>query len=191
MLAATTLNMTEGEIMQIERRHDSSLSENDYFEILRLKTARLIAAAAKTGAYLGDFSISQEDAIEKFAEKIGIAFQLVDDTLDFLADEKGWGKPIGKDFKEGNLTLPIIQLLQVAESEIREWLEKVIQNQEYDDLTIQRVNSLLLKNNVFNYCFVKAEKIIEEGNQYIQQFSDTPEFDALYGLAGFFLRRAY
>jgi len=189
LLAHTTLRMIEGEIMQIGYKHDTSITEDKYFEIIRLKTSKLITAAAKIGAFLGSFSRQEVNIIGNFAEKMGIAFQLIDDTLDFIADEEGWGKPIGNDFMEGNLTLPIIRLLNVADDESREWMIQVIKQHNTEPETIERINNLFLEYEVFQYCFAKAEKLIEAGKHCILDFSDNSKFVSLFDLADFFIYR--
>ncbi|HWR57437.1 MAG TPA: polyprenyl synthetase family protein, partial [Thermodesulfovibrionales bacterium] len=113
-LSGATTVMTEGEILQLHRIADPEITEPDYYKIISAKTGALISAACRIGAILGGLSQGEEDALGRFGMKTGIVFQMADDILDYMANEKGLGKKLGKDLHEGKITLPLIHLLGVA-----------------------------------------------------------------------------
>src|SRR5437763_12608504 len=112
VLCDVTLKMIEGELYQLTKNGDADISEEEHFEIIRRKTAYLFGGCAQIGGVLGGVNKEREQALREFGFNLGIAFQLVDDLLDYTADEGALGKPVGGDLREGKVTLPIIYLLQ-------------------------------------------------------------------------------
>ena len=106
--------MVEGELLQLERLHRMDISETDYMELVDRKTASLFSACARLGAVAGNASDHDENKLGEFAWNLGMAFQLVDDMLDFTSTEKILGKPAGNDLREGKVTLPMIYALAKA-----------------------------------------------------------------------------
>ena len=113
-LSEATTRMTEGEILQLAKTGDPDITEEDYLNIISAKTGALISAACKIGAVLGSLPEEKKNALARFGMKTGIAFQMADDVLDYMADEGELGKRLGKDLKEGKITLPLIYLLKTA-----------------------------------------------------------------------------
>src|SRR5579862_6575082 len=120
LLIALTQMMVEGELLQLERIGKIDVSEADYMELVDRKTASLFSACARLGALMGGAGDAAEARLGEFAWNLGIAFQLVDDVLDFTAREKVLGKPVGSDLREGKVTLPLIYALECAGSSERE-----------------------------------------------------------------------
>ena len=128
-IADTTNTVCEGELLQLANRNNWSLDEGTYFEIIRRKTASLTGACCRMGAILhqgGDDALG--DALYSFGEKVGIAFQVVDDLLDLAGDEQTVGKSLGRDLAKGKLTLPVIHFLATADSATRGQMLKLIQS---------------------------------------------------------------
>ena len=123
VLAHTTTQMAEGEILQLLHTGNLNISEEEYFEVIIRKTAVLMSAACQIGAILGDAPPPQEETLAQFGYNLGITFQLVDDILDFIGDEKELGKPTANDLKEGRITLPLIHALAEATAPDRERLK--------------------------------------------------------------------
>ena len=98
--------MIEGELYQLTKTGDATITEDEHFEIIRRKTAYLFAGCAEIGGLLGDCTPEQRGALREYGFNLGIAFQIVDDVLDYMADESALGKPIGGDLREGKVTLP-------------------------------------------------------------------------------------
>jgi octaprenyl-diphosphate synthase len=113
-LSDATTRMTEGEILQLVKMGDPDITEDEYLDIISAKTASLISAACRIGAILGSLPEGRENALAQFGLKAGIAFQMADDILDYMADEGELGKRLGKDLREGKITLPLIYLLKTA-----------------------------------------------------------------------------
>src|SRR5262245_33700432 len=111
LLCDVTLRMIEGELYQLTKNGDADLSEDEHLDIVRRKTAYLFAGSAKLGGMLGPTTRDQQEALWDYGFNIGMAFQLVDDLLDFTGDEVVLGKPVGGDLREGKMTLPVIHLL--------------------------------------------------------------------------------
>ena len=114
LLCDVTLRMIEGELYQLTKTGDATITEDEHFEIIRRKTAFLFSGCAEIGGLLGNCSDEQRIALREYGFDLGIAFQIVDDVLDYTADERALGKPIGGDLREGKVTLPVILLLQKA-----------------------------------------------------------------------------
>src|SRR5438045_3095935 len=111
LLCDVTLRMIEGELFQLTKNGVVDVSEDEHFEIIRRKTAYLFAGCARIGGMLGKTTREQQDALWEYGFNIGMAFQIVDDLLDFTGEQDALGKPVGGDLREGKITLPIIHLL--------------------------------------------------------------------------------
>jgi octaprenyl-diphosphate synthase len=128
VLSQTTTMMAEGEILQLLHTGNLDLTEAEYFEVITRKTAILMAAACRIGAILGNAAPEQEEALAQLGLNLGITFQVVDDILDFVGNEKELGKPVCADLKEGRATLPLIHALSRADAGDRQRLKEVAQN---------------------------------------------------------------
>jgi len=128
VLAHATTRMAEGEILQLLHTGNLELSEAEYFEVIIRKTAILMSAACQIGAVLGGVSPSQEEALAEMGLNLGITFQVVDDILDFIGDEKELGKQVCADLREGRITLPLIHALAQAEEPDRQRLKDIARN---------------------------------------------------------------
>src|ERR1700752_3027967 len=115
LLCDVTLRMIEGELFQLTKNGDAEITEEEHFDIIRRKTAYLFGGCAQIGGMLGKVTEERKQALREYGFNLGIAFQLVDDLLDFTGDASALGKPIGADLREGMMTLPLIHLLQQDE----------------------------------------------------------------------------
>src|SRR5437763_5019952 len=115
LLCDVTLRMIEGELYQLTKNGDADITEDEHFDIIRRKTAYLFGGCAQIGGMLGQVNREQEQALREYGFNLGIAFQLVDDLLDFTGDAGAVGKPIGSDLREGKVTLPLIHLQRQPE----------------------------------------------------------------------------
>ena len=118
LLCDVTLRMIEGELYQLTKTGDADITEEEHLEIIRRKTAFLFSGCAEIGAALGTATPEQRAALRDYGFDLGIAFQIVDDVLDYMADESALGKPLGGDLREGKVTLPVILLLQTSGPEV-------------------------------------------------------------------------
>jgi len=134
ILTRLTRKMTEGELIQLTMLGRSDISETEYFDILQRKTAFLFSACCEIGAILGGASQEQQMALRDYGMNLGIAFQLADDVLDFIADEDVLGKAAGADLLEGKLTLPLILFVK-KEPEVKSELEKIMLDGDYSSVS--------------------------------------------------------
>jgi octaprenyl-diphosphate synthase len=132
ILTRLTRKMTEGELIQLTMIGNTAITRDEYFDILRRKTAYLFSGCAEIGAILGGAGHEEQIALRDYGMNLGIAFQLADDLLDFTADERALGKAAGADLVEGKITLPLI-LLQESDPEVRKDLERVMYDGIYDE----------------------------------------------------------
>src|SRR5947209_7971606 len=111
LLCDVTLKMIEGELYQLTKNGDAGITEDEHFDIIRRKTAYLFGGSAEIGGLLGKVTAERQQALREYGFNLGIAFQIVDDLLDFTGDTNAVGKPIGSDLREGKVTLPIIHMM--------------------------------------------------------------------------------
>jgi octaprenyl-diphosphate synthase len=155
ILTRLTRKMTEGELIQLTRIGRIDISETEYFDILRRKTAYLFSACCEVGAILGGASREQQAALAAYGMDLGIAFQLSDDILDLTGDSKKLGKTAGSDLLEGKLTLPLIYLLE-KQPEIRSKLEKVMLDGNYEAVSRESLKGLLTENGILTEIKMRA-----------------------------------
>ena len=142
ILTRLTRKMTEGELIQLTTIGNAAITRDEYFDILRRKTAYLFSACCEIGAILGGATHEQQESLRDYGMNLGIAFQLADDLLDFTSDNQALGKAAGADLLEGKITLPLI-LLQESAPEVREELERVMHDGAYDDASRASVSEKL------------------------------------------------
>jgi octaprenyl-diphosphate synthase len=127
LLCDTIGRMCEGEVLQICMRADTGLEVETYLKIIEAKTAVLMATCCRVGALLGGAALEQTEALTAFGLKVGLAFQIIDDTLDYTGEEELLGKPVGSDLREGKVTLPLIYALQRARPADRQRLVEALE----------------------------------------------------------------
>jgi octaprenyl-diphosphate synthase len=189
MMARITNIMSEGEVFQLIKCGDVNLTEEDYLIIIEKKTAVLLSAACAAGAILGSASPDKIQALEKFGYKIGKAFQITDDTLDYMAQEQEFGKAIGKDLEEGKMTLPLIYTLKQCSGEEREKASRLLADKEKNANITEFIFSLIQKYNGVNYSLQTAARYISEARSQLSIFSDCPQKDQLNAVAEYVLTR--
>jgi octaprenyl-diphosphate synthase len=189
MMARITNIMSEGEVFQLIKCGDVNLTEEDYLIIIEKKTAVLLSAACAAGAILGSAAPDKIQALEKFGYKIGKAFQITDDTLDYMAQEQEFGKAIGKDLEEGKMTLPLIYTLKQCSGEEREKASRLLADKEKNANITEFIFSLIQKYNGVNYSLQTAARYISEARSQLSIFSDCPQKDQLNAVAEYVLTR--
>ncbi len=186
-LSDATTRMTEGELLQLNRISDPDITEDEYREIISAKTGALISAACRIGALLGGVSREKEDALAAFGMKTGVAFQMADDILDYMAEEGELGKKLCKDLEEGKITLPLLFLLRTADEDEVSEVKNVIR--DFSEAGLQRIMVLLKKYNSIEASFEKALALVEEAKQELSVFPDNQAKSALLTIADYSLRR--
>jgi len=187
LLATTTSSMAEGEIIQLAKCGDINATEKEYFSVIEKKTAILISAACAIGAILAKATESEIQALARFGMRLGTAFQLTDDTLDYVAREDGFGKTIGMDLKEGKITLPLIRTFKACDPDEKKIIGKAVENTEEDH--IEEVTSLIDKYEGIKYSLEKADRLIEEGKAFLEVFEDSIPKEGLLAIADYVVER--
>jgi octaprenyl-diphosphate synthase len=188
VLSDATTQMAEGEVLQLISTCDLDLDEERYLEVVRNKTAILIDAACRCGGILGGVSEDREQALAAFGMELGIAFQLMDDALDYVAEEAEFGKVRGHDLAEGKMTLPLIHVLRCCTAEEREQVGAVVE----DDLSAEGlayVIDLIEHYDGIGHTRRRARELVERAKQRLDLFADSPERQALCELADYVVNR--
>jgi octaprenyl-diphosphate synthase len=179
VLISLTQMMVEGELLQLERLRRINITEADYMELVDRKTASLFSACARLGAIAGAASDSAEAKLGEFAWNLGMAFQLVDDILDFTSTEKILGKPAGNDLREGKVTLPMIYALQTASDEERRLVENVMADGNYEQVPFMRVLQMLEQHGTIARAYDRAHAFTSRARELICTFPESPAQRAL------------
>jgi len=181
--------MSEGELLQIEKARRLDITEEVYFEIIRRKTASLIAACCACGAASTGGDADQVDVMWKFGEKTGLAFQIKDDLLD-LGDGKRTGKPTGQDIREKKLTLPLIHTLQVADGNARRRLIKLVKRAPKDPEAVREVMDAILNGPGLKYAREKMMVLRNEAVEILNDFEEGDAKNALIDMLDFTIQRS-
>ncbi|MBA2407207.1 MAG: polyprenyl synthetase family protein [Chitinophagales bacterium] len=179
--------MSEGELLQIEKTRRLDISEAVYFEIIRQKTATLISSACACGAASSGVNEELVAKMKLFGEKIGIAFQIKDDLLDYSLDNTG--KPKGIDIKEKKLTLPIIYLLNNAGSTNKRKVINIIKNHHHNKEKVEEVMGMVLQSGGIEYTIEKMNSYKNEALQLLNSFPDSSSKRSLIDLVAFTTER--
>lgn len=190
-LSRASLYMAEGEVMQLANHCNLTSSETHYLEVIKRKTASLLSSCCQIGAILGGAPPEREEALAEFGLKLGMAFQLVDDVLDYSAKEVRLGKPVGKDFNEGKVTLPLICLYNRCREDERVW---ICQHLGTGDLRRQELERLL--GWMKSYCALEsamelARGQIAQAKERLSIFEDSLYLEALRSVADYIGDRDY
>jgi octaprenyl-diphosphate synthase len=188
LLCDVTLRMIEGELYQLTKTGDVDISEDDHFEIIRRKTAFLFGGCAQIGGMLGGVTPEQETALRDYGFNLGIAFQLVDDLLDYTADAAALGKPIGGDLREGKVTLPLIRLL-ASEPTARPLIARIADERTATREQWAEVTRLLRQAGALEYAQSRARDHALAARRQLAIFPASPEREALEALADYVLHR--
>jgi octaprenyl-diphosphate synthase len=189
LLSTTTNTMSEGEVFQLIKCGDINITEKEYLTIIEKKTATLISAACAVGGVLGNASDSQIEALTRFGMRLGSAFQITDDTLDYVAKEEEFGKAIGKDLEEGKITLPLIRTLKKCKPEEKNMIRRAVENKEQDVQLIADILSMINRYDGINYSLNKAKSYIGEGKGYLVSFEDSEPKASLLAISEYIVER--
>ena len=173
LLIGLTQMMVEGELLQLDRIGKINISEADCMELVDRKTARLFSVCARLGALASNAEPHLEERLGEYAWNLGMAFQLVDDVLDFTAREKTLGKPVGGDLREGKVTLPLVYALERATSAERAMVETILRQRNYDEVPFSRILSLLEKYRGIERVKERAQTFTDKARQIINEFPDS------------------
>jgi octaprenyl-diphosphate synthase len=190
VLCDVTLHMIEGELYQLTKNGDAAITEDEHFDIIRRKTAYLFGGCGQIGGMLGQISSDREEALREYGFNLGVAFQLVDDLLDFTGDAGAVGKPIGSDLREGKVTLPLIHLQRqssdgAAGRIVREIIaSRTVTDEQWGEL----LHNLKLHASI-DYAYRRAVEYAERAKKPLYAFPSSSERDALLALPDYVLSR--
>ncbi len=189
ILAEATTQLAEGEILELVKTADLGIMREEYMDLIISKTAVLISAASRIGAVLGDAPEEQERAMRDYGLQIGIAFQLVDDCLDYIATNESLGKTIGTDLREGKITLPLILALQEAEGNEKKRIGDIILSEEIGRGDFEEVLNFIDRYSGIEKTLALAREHVSRAKACLVSYSDSPEKEALYQLADYIVDR--
>jgi len=189
ILAELTENMSQGEVHQLLRKGDIGLSEDEYLEVIRRKTAVLFEAACRVSAVLADAPEDKASALADYGFNLGMAFQMADDLFDYLLETPQLGKEIGADLREGKMTLPLIHALRNARSADRKWMSGVIQNKDFSIEDFQKLVGLLKDCGAFRYTEKAAGLFIEKAKAALEAFGPSETRQTMIDIADYTLQR--
>jgi len=188
-LSDATTQMAEGEVLQLISTCDLDLDESRYLNVIRDKTAVLISAACRVGAVLGGLVGEEKEALSRYGMDIGIAFQLMDDALDYVSEEADFGKVKGHDLEEGKMTLPLIHVLRQCTVAERSALSDIVEKEILGNDDLHYVTTLIDKYDGITYTRNRATELALGAKQQLQLFPSSEVRDALEIVADYVVSR--
>ncbi len=189
VLAEACKKMAEGEVLQLYYNGNPAIPETDYIKIVEHKTAGLIAASCRMGAILADATEAQQDALFRFGQYLGIAFQVADDTLDYTANGERLGKTLGQDLRQGKATLPLLHLLRNCSESHRQMIKDRMETRTITDEDLQRLIYLMGEYGSIAYAMDQAQSYIAAAKQELDTFEDSTAKRALSVAADYMVTR--
>jgi octaprenyl-diphosphate synthase len=183
--------IAEGEVHQLITANDTTTTEAAYLEVIEAKTAALFAAASRIGAVVADRPPAEEAALERFGRNLGIAYQLVDDMLDFSARQSELGKTVGDDFRDGKITLPIVIAFARGDAEERAFWRRTLEQGEQDADDLARAMRLIDRHGALAETLARARVYAQRAAEALALFPDGPLRRALEESAAFATERAF
>lgn len=190
-LSQACTSMLEGEVLQFFHNGNINITEEEYLGIIEHKTAALFSAACKLGGIIGGANKEEKDALSRFGLKLGIAFQVADDTLDYSADKEKLGKSMGKDLYEGKITLPLLHLMQHCDSRDKKKLMLMIETDGFVEKDLDYILSLMKEYGSLDYSIRMARHYSEEAKKELAIFEDSSHRKSLSILADYAAARDY
>ena len=189
ILSEAVKQMSEGELLQMEKSRKLNLSEEIYFEIVKNKTASLLSSACAVGAYTTSKNMATTELMKSFGENVGIAFQIKDDLFDYGTEKIG--KPTGNDIKEKKLTLPLIYTLNKVDKTTRKKLIYILKNENKNPASVKFVITTVVENGGIKYAENKMNEYRDEALRILHQFNNTDVRTALEELVRYTTDRKY
>jgi len=190
-IARATTQMAEGEIQELMRTSDPSITEEEYLSIVINKTASLISATCQIGAILGGVDGIKEQALANFGMNLGIAFQFMDDSLDYTSTEKRFGKEIGIDLQGGKITLPLIHTLRSCSPSEREDVVEIVLSESSDERGFLNVVDLINRYGGIEYTLQQARGYVAKAKGSLDCFRPSREKKALLAMANYVVERTW
>ena len=189
ILSRAAATIAEGEVLQLVTQNDLSTSEARYLEVIKGKTAALFAAACEVGAVVADRPQAEAAALADFGMNLGIAFQLVDDALDYAADQSVLGKTVGDDFREGKITLPVLLAFQAGDAADRDFWRRTIEATEQNEADLDRALHLMQRCDAIRATLERARGFAAAAKSALTPFADSALRRALLDVADYTVSR--
>ena len=191
ILSQASSIIAEGEVLQLVTANDTETTEEDYLEVIRSKTAKLFAAAAEIGAVVADRPEDEWQALDAFGHNLGMAFQLVDDVLDYSARQATLGKAVGDDFREGKITLPVVLAFNAADGNEKTFWRRTLEDLEQKKGDFRRAVTMLEKSGALAASMERARDFGARARQALEPFPDCDIKSALAEAVEFAIHRSY
>jgi octaprenyl-diphosphate synthase len=189
VLSEACQKMAEGEVLQLYYNGNPQITESEYLRIVEYKTAGLIAAACRIGAIVGGATDTQQMALYRFGQHIGVAFQVADDTLDYAADGDRLGKSLGQDLRQGRTTLPLLHLLQHCPEQDRQMIKDRMETRSLTEADLLRIVTLMQEYGSIAYAMDRARQFVAAATMDLAQFEDSSPKRALSVVADYMVNR--
>lgn len=191
ILADSASVISEGEVLQLMAANDIAMAEKHYLDIITAKTARLFSSASEIGAVIAGETKERQQALQDFGQYLGIAFQIVDDLLDYSAKQEELGKEIGDDFREGKITLPVIHAYRKGSEEEQNFWKRVMEGHDQQDDDFAKALTLIQQHQALESCMAEAKAYVTKAEKSLASFPDSKEKMALLELLAFSVERPY
>ena len=188
-LARATVSMTEAEVFQLQLKRSGMTAEPDYVRIITQKTASFISACCRIGALLGGCPPAHTEALTRYGLDIGVAFQISDDSLDFVADQERLGKAVGADLREGKRTLPLIAMLERVRATEAERVRSLLRRRALEPAEIEEIRRLVLEHDGVEYARTRAHAYAQAAKADLEVFPPSEERETLVLVADFVVDR--
>jgi octaprenyl-diphosphate synthase len=190
ILADASAIIAEGEVLQLMTQNDTTTTEDQYLKVIEGKTAALFAAAAEVGAVVADQPTSAQAALREFGMALGVAFQLVDDALDYSADQESLGKTVGDDFREGKITLPVLLAFERGSEAERAFWRRTLEDRDQTDSDLAEAQALIRRHGTLADTITRARHYGDQAIAALAGFADGAEKQALTAVVEFCIERA-
>lgn len=191
ILSNASAVIAEGEVLQLMTANDTTSDETTYMQVIEAKTAALFAAACRVGAVVAARPAAEEAALERFGSGFGIAFQLVDDVLDYSALQAELGKAVGDDFRDGKITLPVVLALRRGDAAERAFWRRCLEDQDQRDGDLEQAIECLQRHDALADAMARAREHAASARDALETFADGPARAALLEVVDFCVDRAY
>jgi octaprenyl-diphosphate synthase len=190
ILSDASATIAEGEVLQLVIQNDTSTTEAQYLQVIEGKTAALFAAATEVGAVVAGCDAARQEALRAYGHHLGVAFQLVDDALDYSAEQERLGKTVGDDFREGKITLPVLLAFARGDATEREFWRRTIEEREQAEADLGQAIALMQKHRAFADTVGRARDYGAKALAALDLFGDSAEKRALADIVEFCISRA-
>ena len=191
MLTDTTVRMTEGQVLELGQTDNWHINKDDYMEIIISKTAVLISATCACGAITAGADKGTVDHLKDFGMNLGIAFQMMDDILDYTSCEEEFGKPVGKDLREGKITLPLIYTLSSLEKDEVERLQGLFKSQKAKDRDYSTLIDMVRSNGALDRIHSEAKGYVGKAASALKVIPDSPVKEDLMAINAYLIKRHF